>query len=321
MKKPLLKNAISIAISSTLLSATLLLPLAHAEAQMPVEPLMVGNNNSIDSTTETYLYPGMGAGAATGVLLGGPAGLLIGGLLGAIIGVNQDVVAEPDDSTLAAKESTENKQVFTVLDGSNKSQENNRSQKTNTQKNFNQNNLQLAQIGNMPILVEDSNSSQQDAILNILTSDLSMDIYFRSGSTNIEAFYPSRLAAIAALMNTVEELELHLDGYSDRRGNKVKNITLSKQRIDKVREQLINAGVDETRIVSKAFGEMKMVSAAGDLEAYTFDRKVVIRFERSSKDSIHAMTKALSETSDTNSATTLVTDNNDSLAVDTATRF
>ena len=37
-----------------------------------------------------------------------------------------------------------------------------------------------------------------------------------------------------------------------------------------------------------------MVSAAGDLEAYTFDRKVVIRFERASSDSLMSMHKALS---------------------------
>ena len=95
-------------------------------------------------------------------------------------------------------------------------------------------------------------------------------------------------------MNTMDKLELHLDGYSDRRGDKTKNIALANDRIKKVREQLIDAGVDENRIISKAFGEMKMVSKAGDLEAYTFDRKVVIRFERSGSDSIHAMTTALS---------------------------
>ena len=109
-------------------------------------------------------------------------------------------------------------------------------------------------------------------------------------------------------MNTMNQLEIHLDGYADRRGDKTKNIELASQRIEEVRAQLINAGVDENRIVSKAFGETKMVSSPGDLEAYTFDRKVVIRFQRITADSIAAMTTALSEfnteTENTNAAVT-----------------
>lgn len=116
--------------------------------------------------------------------------------------------------------------------------------------------------------------------MNILVSDLSLDVYFRSGSSDIEKFYPARLAAIADLVNTMDKLELHLDGYTDRRGDREENIALANERIEKVREQLIGAGVDENRIVSKAFGEAKMKSSAGNLEAYTFDRRVVIRFER-----------------------------------------
>jgi len=126
-------------------------------------------------------------------------------------------------------------------------------------------------------------------------------------------------------MNAMDKLELHLDGYSDRRGNKTKNIALANDRIEKVREQLINAGVDETRIISKAFGEMKMVSNAGDLEAYTFDRKVVIRFERSSANSIHAMTTALSASkTEVESADTAASTGNEattSVVADATARF
>jgi len=92
----------------------------------------------------------------------------------------------------------------------------------------------------------------------------------------------------------MNQLEIHLDGYTDRRGNKEQNIKLANQRIENVRQQLITAGVEENRIVSKAYGEMKMVSQPGDLEAYTFDRKVVIRFKRSDANSIHTMTSTLS---------------------------
>jgi len=268
MKKSLLNIAVTMSFSSIIFSSSLLSTQAFAE------DMALLNNNSNDGATETYLYPGMGVGAASGALVAGPVGLLIGGLIGAIAGSNQDVSKQPELITAVV----ENDTAAEVAD-----------------KNTPPHGIQLAQLGTINTITESNIESTQNTLIDILTSDLSLDIYFRSGSTAIEAFYPARLSAIAELMNNIQTLEIHLDGYTDRRGDKTKNIALANDRIANVREQLIDAGVDENRIISKAFGEMKMVSAAGDLDAYTFDRKVVIRFERSTADSISSMTTALSE--------------------------
>jgi outer membrane protein OmpA-like peptidoglycan-associated protein len=157
--------------------------------------------------------------------------------------------------------------------------------------------------------------------MNILVTDLSLDVYFRSGSTDIEKFYPARLSAIADLVNTMGELELHLDGYTDRRGNREQNMALANERIQKVREQLVNAGVDEDRIVSKAFGEAKMKSSAGNLEAYTFDRRVVIRFERASKSISESMAEVFTTTQEQPTATSLTDEPISPVVADAATRF
>lgn len=282
MKKSLLKLAITMALSSTVFSGSVLSTQAYAD-----DTNLVDNNISNDDTTETYIFPGMGVGAASGTLIAGPAGFVVGGLIGAIVGSNQEVSSEPETTTTNLAENT-------VEEDSPITDSDNLALTETAKKSTLQQGIQLAQLGSISSVADDSIESQQDKLMDILTTDLSLDIYFRSGSTDIEAFYPARLAAIADLMNTMDELELHLDGYSDRRGDKSKNIALANHRIEKVREQLINAGVDENRIIGKAFGEMKMVSTAGDLEAYTFDRKVVIRFERSHADSIHSMTTTLS---------------------------
>ncbi len=281
MKKSLLNIAVTMALTSVIYSGSVLSTQAYAD-NMNVD----GNDSSNNETAENYMYPGMGVGAATGTLVAGPVGFVVGGLIGAIVGSNQTVSADSETGTALAENTV--KEIPAATD------DKNLPLAETTEQSTLQHGIQVAQLGAINTVVDDSIDSQHDALMDVLTADLSLDIYFRSGSTDIEAFYPARIAAIADLMNTMDKLELHLDGYTDRRGDKMKNIALANERIEKVREQLIDAGVDETRIISKAFGEMKMVSAAGDLEAYTFDRKVVIRFERSGANSIHAMTTALS---------------------------
>ncbi|MCK4833494.1 MAG: sortase-associated OmpA-like protein PdsO [Gammaproteobacteria bacterium] len=304
MKKSLLNAAVTIALSSAVFSGSVLSTQAYAGTMTTETAVIADNNNSIDNTTETYMYPGMGVGAASGALVAGPVGLLVGGIIGALVGSNQDVSSEPESITVVTENTAE------------ESHDRNISLSENSKQIRSQQTIQVAQLGEITAVVDDVIESQQDTLIDILTADLSLDVYFRSGSTEIESFYPARLAAIADLMNTMDELELYLDGYSDRRGDKTRNIELSDERIEKVREQLINAGVDENRIISKAFGEMKMVSIAGDLEGYTFDRKVVIRFERSSADSIHAMTAVLS-----NSTMENETEDADPVVADASTRF
>lgn len=297
MKKSFLNTAITIAFSSAVLSSSALSTQAFAS------DLSTDNTTSNNTATENYLYPGMGIGAASGALVAGPAGMLVGGLIGAIAGANQKTADTAEVMTeIPAENSFTPDHWKTAQDES----------ITLADNNAQPHGIQVAQPGKMNTVTDKTIEPQQKAVLDILTANLSMDVYFRSGSTVIESFYPARLAAIAELMNNMQTLEIHLDGYTDRRGDKTKNIALANERIESVREQLLDAGVDENRIVSKAFGEMRMVSSAGDLEAYTFDRKVVIRFERITADSISAMTTALSATE---------TNNTDDVIADTSFEF
>ncbi len=277
MKKTLLNIGLSIALSGAAISGSVLPTQAYADEASDMDTVAIDNNNSTEQTSDNYIYPGMGAGAATGTLIAGPVGFVIGGLIGGIIGSSQ----ETENSTAALTVAIEDEPPTDI--------QLSKKDISNTELPA----IQVAQLGAITVPGSGINS-QQDEIIDILTKDLSLDIYFRSGSKDIEAFYPARLEAVAKLMKSMDQLELHLDGYTDRRGDKSQNIALAKQRIENVRQQLIDAGVDENRIISKAFGEMKMVSRAGDLEGYTFDRKVVISFVRSNIDSMHSMTSTLS---------------------------
>ena len=269
MKRNLLNIAVLITISSTVLS-TLALPTSAYASELTAND----NNSSNNKTTETYVLPGMGTGATAGAVVAGPVGLLVGGIIGAMLGSSQKV-----DSLAKDKDKNHTEKLL-----------------SNPTKQTKEN-IQLAQVGPLNTIFDDQSDTSEEKLMNILITDLSLDVYFRSGSTDIEKFYPARLSAIANLINSMDQLELHLDGYTDRRGNKSKNMTLANERIEKVRQQLISAGVENHRIISKAFGEKEMVSNAGDLDAYIFDRKVVIRFERKINNSVNSITTALSDDS------------------------
>jgi len=306
----------------TLLTDTILInsdPHASAEPA-PVDNLSDSTDDNPDMVSVTGDTPadqeetsgsftsdmgvGIGVGVATGGLVAGPVGLIIGGIVGAFIGSNHEITEE-DESSVAMTESFEEDKVRTDSTFSDDSFATFTEPEQDTP-------LQLAQLGSVTPIVESSVIKAEDALIDVLTSDLSFDVYFRSGSTEIENFYPARLKAVSQLLDEIDELEVHLDGYADRRGDKDKNIVLSNARINRVRQALIDSGVDESRIISKAYGEMKMVSAAGDLEAYTFDRKVVIRFERASADSLMSMHKALSsEMEDTSGSDPLLANHTD----------
>lgn len=279
------------ALSSAVFSGSVLSTQAYADELVPEDVVIEGNNNSNNSTSKTELYTGMGVGAATGTLIAGPVGLVIGGIVGALVGSNQqqtpvlDEVAQDDIiANTAQPELTDSENFDTAA------------HITETEAVDDTKSTHVAQLGSIDSVIENDDNSQQEELMNILVSDLSLDVYFRSGSTDIEKFYPARLAAIADLVNTMDKLELHLDGYTDRRGDKEQNLALANKRIEKVRQQLISAGVDENRIISKAFGEAKMKSSAGNLEAYTFDRRVVIRFERTDNTMSQSMATAFSTT-------------------------
>lgn len=283
---PLTDTSLITSISSDAQDAD---PVENLNDELNTDPVTSGDtsaqsaadNNETSSTFTSEMGLGIGVGAATGGLVAGPVGLIVGGIVGAFVGSNHEIADTDESSVVTSQNLYENNlQAESKLSA----------EETDFISVAEQDSqIHLAQSGPIAPVI-----NVEDTIVDVLIGDLSFDVYFRSGSTEIEDFYPARLKAVSQLLDEVDELEVHLDGYADRRGDKDKNIALSNERINSVRQALIDSGVDENRIISKAYGEMKMVSAAGDLEAYTFDRKVVIRFERASSDSLMTMNKALS---------------------------
>ncbi len=248
------KKIISIAVATALITAAA--HNAHADDQL-----------ASDSRYKQYI--GTGIGATAGAVLAGPVGFLVGGLVGNLAAKHDAMTTTGPDQAIAANEITS----YTSTQPDTEAVTENESNET----------IVVAQAGEIESVINDDIDDNSPGLKDVLVEDLSLDVFFLSGSTKVETFYQSRFQAIGKIMQQFPDISIHLEGYSDRRGDKDTNLALSNQRLDSVRNELVQAGIDAGRIHMIAFGELQFVSKPGDLEAYTFDRRVVIRFQLSSE--------------------------------------
>jgi outer membrane protein OmpA-like peptidoglycan-associated protein len=244
------KQLVSIAVASALLAGSTANAFANTED--------TGNGNK-------HQYIGAGIGAVTGALFAGPVGFIAGGLIGSLA-AKQDSADSYDAEQLMVSNDAQTRASLPTADAPEVENEVAPS-------------IALTHSGEMDSVINNDVIEDTSALKTILVTDMNLDIFFLSGSTSVEAFYKPRLQTISSLMEQMPDIDVHLEGYSDRRGDNVTNLELATQRLESVRNELVQAGIDENRIHHSAYGEQQFNSRPGDLETYTFDRRVVIRFE------------------------------------------
>jgi len=68
------------------------------------------------------------------------------------------------------------------------------------------------------------------------------------------------LNQIVALLNANPDLKFEIDGHTDNSGAAAHNLTLSQQRADAVKSQLVTMGISASRLTTKGFGDTKPMS-------------------------------------------------------------
>ena len=244
---------ISIAITTALLAGT-------------AYNVYADDQKASDNTHKQFI--GTGIGATAGAVVAGPVGFIVGGLIGNLAARHDAMTAGRAEQAVTANESP----LPAAIQPPSATLADNTTTET----------IVVAQAGEIEPVINGDIVDHTSELKDILIEDMNLDVFFLSGSTAVETFYQPRLQAVAKLMQQLPDVDIQLKGYSDRRGDKDSNLELSNQRLDSVRNELVQAGIDASRIHMSAFGEQQFVSTPGDLEAYTFDRRVVIRFQHSS---------------------------------------
>lgn len=215
----------------------------------------------------THEDAGLGIGALAGAIVGGPIGFVIGGLIGVQAGQAEDYKQQliEKDQQLA-----ELHKDIVLADA--------RVAKARTE---------LSRDKVQPFKSTSSTSNKVDSTL---ATGMRVDVLFRTNSENIEPHYTSQLQRVIAVMRLFPDVDIQLAGHADPRGPASENLALSRLRINSIRHLLVQAGIKTKRIHATAWGERKTISTPKDIEAYAFDRRVVIDFvNKSSADNKSAL--------------------------------
>jgi sortase system peptidoglycan-associated protein len=194
---------------------------------------------------------GFGIGAIIGGLLGGPPGIVIGAAGGTWLGARD---TKKDNEIVSLEKRLQDKKIEIAY----------------LQSEFVRVQSQFAQD------IQKVKLEQNRSALEQLSQGISLTVYFRTDSADINTEIKPRIKRLVELIREFPEISVQLEGHADRRGTITHNMELSKERIKGVQNEMVNAGLSKQRIQVHAYGESQAIATDSDIEGYIFDRRVTL---------------------------------------------
>jgi len=125
-------------------------------------------------------------------------------------------------------------------------------------------NVRVASGGNMNMIGKKFTESK------IVTHGINFDV----DKATIKPESMGTLNMIVQVLKDNPDLKFEIDGHTDNSGTAAHNLTLSQQRADAVKIQLVSMGIDASRLTTKGFGDSKPISDNTTLEGKANNRRV-----------------------------------------------
>ena len=186
---------------------------------------------------------GVGSGAIIGAIAGGPVGFVIGAAIGAKLGDTMHKKnASIDELSVSLQQSNSDLRTLN------------------------------ASYDSVHGELEHMQSVARPELVSMLEAGIAMDLLFRTDEHVLADTTGDRLASLGSTLATMPDIQVHLDGFADERGDETYNLNLSSQRVEFVRDQLVAAGIHPSRIQISAHGEATAQDASVD--SYALERRV-----------------------------------------------
>ena len=112
--------------------------------------------------------------------------------------------------------------------------------------------------------------STQDFFLNVGDR-----IFFNENSAELTPTSLTTLDKQAEWLVRYANYRITIEGHSDEKGSKEKNLKLSKQRADVVRNYFVTKGLELARVRTVYFGRDRRVATCNDMSCWSQNRRVV----------------------------------------------
>ena len=125
-------------------------------------------------------------------------------------------------------------------------------------------NVRIAAGGDMNMIGKKFTESK------IVTHGINFDI----DKATIKPESMGTLNMIVQVLKDNPDIKFEVDGHTDNSGTAAHNLTLSQQRADAVKDQLVKMSIDASRLSAKGFGDSKPISDNTSLEGKANNRRV-----------------------------------------------
>ena len=192
---------------------------------------------------------GMAVGGLLGGLIAGPPGILLGIAGGAWLGDREE---QSDEKIAVLENDVSRKQTELAI----------------MERRFEDLRTQFGQE------IQKVSAGNRQSALEELSEGVSLAVYFRTASAGIDEEMRPRVQKLAGFLNRFPEVKLLVEGHADRRGDETYNRELARQRARAVEAALLEAGIDQGRVITHSYGETRAKAGEADAEGGAFDRRV-----------------------------------------------
>ncbi len=100
------------------------------------------------------------------------------------------------------------------------------------------------------------------------------NVFFEQGKPIMFTTSYPELDRLVRILTSNSTIEIRVDGHTDNQGDAKKNMELSQQRVDVVKDYLVKKGINAKRITTKAFGGTKPIASNAKEETRKLNRRV-----------------------------------------------